>query len=94
MAAEAALEYKTAQARPKAACEALLRRHEARARRRFGVVARLRLDIVWEVPITLLPSSAAQLMQSERTVELPKMNGQSGFNDKFAVGGRQGMAAY
>ena len=82
-----------------AACEALLRRHEARARRRFGVVARLRLDLVWEAPITLpLPSiGAAQLrnmMHSETVVELPKMNGQSGFNDKFAVGGRRGMAAY
>lgn len=73
------------------ACEALLRRHEARTRRQFDVVARLRLDMVWEVPIAL-PHRSSQLASA--TVELPKMNGQSGFNDKFAVGGRQGMAAY
>ena len=38
-------------------CERLLRRHERRVGAAFALAARLRLDLVWELPLTGLPSA-------------------------------------
>ena len=70
------------------ACHELVLAHERRVGRPFATLARLRLDLAWETPLTmpktLLPN----------TVYTSRMNTKQGLNDKWAIGRRDAMAAY
>ena len=70
------------------ACHELVKAYEVRVGRRFLTLARLRLDLAWETPLTmpqtLLPN----------TVYTSRMNTKQGMNDKWAIGRRQPMGAY
>ena len=89
------------------ACERVLQAFEARHSLHFTLVARLRLDIAFEAEIAVpsifsvrshgrSPQATASLATAidENTVWVPQMNSQGGLNDKFAIGGRRGMAHY
>jgi len=69
-------------------CFDMLNASEARFGRQYDVVARLRLDLYWE----LLPPMPS-VVRSQH-VHVPAMSGCQGLNDKFALGGRVGMELY
>ena len=72
-----------------ASCEAMISAYESTERRsEFSAVARLRLDMAWEMVLPLprhIPPAV---------VYLPKMGCCYGANDKFAIGGRNAMRLY
>ena len=61
----------------------------ARRGRRFHTIARLRLDLAWEVPLRMPPMGLLA-----HTVHLPRMNAKAGVNDKWAIGLRIPMGVY
>lgn len=69
-------------------CDTIIHEHEVARNSSFASVMRLRLDIYWEMPVRL------PLIFDPDTVHVPSMSRCHGFCDKFAVGGRAGMAAY
>lgn len=72
-----------------AACHELVKAHERRVGRPFETIARLRLDLAWEAPLTMPPTPLRP-----NTVYTTRMNTKSGVNDKWAIGLRAPMAAY
>ena len=69
-------------------CEEIISEHEERKQRLYATVARLRLDLFWEMPLVL----PAQFIP--RVVHVPWMSYCHGTNDKFAVGERTAMRDY
>lgn len=65
--------------------------HEAHAMggRRFLTLARLRLDLAWEVPLRM-PNGGLL----PHAVYVPRMNAKAGINDKWALGHRLPMGVY
>ena len=74
-----------------AACMKLIEHHEAVARGGlpFETLARLRLDLAWEVPMRM-PTHGFH----RNAVHTPRMNTKAGINDKWAVGLRAPMSIY
>ena len=74
-----------------AACARLIEPHETAVRSgsRYRTVARLRLDLAWEVPLSMPLRGLG-----ERTVHVSRMNAKRGINDKWAIGLREPMMAY
>ena len=70
------------------ACHQLVLAHEKIVGRDFETLARLRLDLAWETPLTMPPIVAPN------TVYTSRMNTKSGINDKWALGRRAVMAIY
>lgn len=70
------------------ACHQLVQAHERKVARDFVTVARLRLDLAWETPLSMPPELRPNTVYSSR------MNTKAGLNDKWAIGRRAAMATY
>lgn len=73
-----------------AACDDLLTEQETELGRPYVQVARVRLDIAWEMPLT----TDGLLPLRHDAVYVPRMNAKGGICDKFAFGLRAPMRAY
>ena len=73
-----------------AACDDLLTEQEALLGQLYVQVARVRLDIAWELPLT----TDGLLPLRHDAVYVPRMNAKGGICDKFAFGLRAPMRAY
>ena len=69
-------------------CLQLVEYNERRVGRQFLTLARLRLDLAWETPLTM-----PQVLQPN-VVYTARMNTKAGVNDKWAIGRRAPMLAY
>ena len=70
------------------ACHEMIQAHEQRVGRPFSTLARLRLDLAWETPLTMPPTLDPGVVYTSR------MNTKAGVNDKWALGRRAPMGAY
>ena len=70
------------------ACHDLIQDYEHRESHRFVTVARLRLDLAWETPLSMPRELRAN------TIYTSRMNTKSGLNDKWAIGMRAAMTTY
>lgn len=66
----------------------MVQAHERAAGRQFLTLARLRLDLAWETPLTM------PLVLLPNVVYTTRMNTKVGVNDKWAIGRRAPMGAY
>ena len=69
-------------------CERMLQEREAETGRPFGVVLRLRADLIWETRVALPRPLAPD------TLYVPWIEAGAGVNDHVAFGGRRAMAVY